>query len=244
MIMIIGSTHDDILYFSSIMTGKREETVLEKFHVEIGQIFNQEVLLVENVFTNYMSSAVTMYLIQKYYVFLCFNVGRCLAYSKDWKLGEIAISGRTYTGDVNQTSETDAMLGQIPGCPPFFASQEDIIGYLTESFERRTMAHIYRSTYVSSNNYYSFRKELEDIEGNGTLFGASSRVVLDSTLGGVGFACHLLHVPFIAAKVISGHLDAKRGIDEYALSLGKYAEIGKAVVATIGEIGRKDVLGE
>ena len=244
MIMIIGSTHDDLLYFSSIMTGKRQEVVLEKFNVEIGNIFNQEVILVEDVYTNYLSTAVALYLIQKYYVILTFNVGRCLAYSSDWEIGQIAISARTYTGDVDQMDETDTQLGQIPGCPPYFTTQDDILGYLEAAFERRTFLQVYRSTFVSSNNLYSSKKELEFIEAGYSLYGEEHRVVLESSLGGIAVACHLFHVPFIAAKVIAGRLDEKRGVNEYALSLSKYSEVGKAIVSTIGEISRNDVLGE
>ena len=57
MIMIVGSQHDDILYFESVITNKREETVLGKFKVTIGTIFNQAVLLVDQMKTNYLSSA-------------------------------------------------------------------------------------------------------------------------------------------------------------------------------------------
>ena len=56
MIMIIGSQHDDILYFESIMSNKRVETVLDKYKVTIGTIFNQSVILVDQVKTNYISS--------------------------------------------------------------------------------------------------------------------------------------------------------------------------------------------
>ena len=69
MIMIIGSQHDDILYFESIMSNKRTETVLDKYTVTIGTIFNQSVVLVDQVKTNYISSILTLHLIEKYIFF-------------------------------------------------------------------------------------------------------------------------------------------------------------------------------
>ena len=74
MIMIVGSQHDDILYFESVITNKREETVLGKFKVTIGTIFNQAVLLVDQMKTNYLSSALTLYLIEKYFVILVIKI--------------------------------------------------------------------------------------------------------------------------------------------------------------------------
>ena len=243
MIMIVGSTHDDILYFSSIITGKREEVVLDHIRVEIGKIFNQEVLLVKDIYTNYLSSAITLYLIQKYYIILCFAVGRCLAYTKDWQVGQIALSQHTYTGDVDQMAEADARLGQIPGFPAYYVTQEDILGYLQNAFEARTFSEVHRAVYFSSNHVYSARDELKALSANDRLFGASERVVLESTFGGIALSCYLFHVPFVAAKVITGFLDQKRTVEEYAKSLSKYADIGKAIVATIGEISRNDVIG-
>ena len=64
MIMIVGSQHDDILYFESVMSNKREEVALGKFKITIGTIFNQSVLLVDQAKTNYLSSALTLYLIE------------------------------------------------------------------------------------------------------------------------------------------------------------------------------------
>ena len=60
MIMIIGSQHDDILYFESVITNKKEELIMGKFKVTIGTIFNQAVMLVDQVKTNYLSSALTL----------------------------------------------------------------------------------------------------------------------------------------------------------------------------------------
>ena len=92
MILIIGSQHDDILYFESVMSNKREEVVLDKYKVTIGTIFNQSVILIDQVKTNYLSATLTLYLIEKYYVFLVFVVGRCVAYTHDLKPLAITIS--------------------------------------------------------------------------------------------------------------------------------------------------------
>ena len=70
MIMIVGGQHDDILYFESIISNKKEETVLGRYKVTIGTIFNQAVILVDSAKTNYLSSALTLYLVEKYFVIL------------------------------------------------------------------------------------------------------------------------------------------------------------------------------
>ena len=61
MIVILGSTHDDVLYFESVMTNRRDETLFDIYKLEYGTIFNQDVVLVYDVYTSYVSGIVTDY---------------------------------------------------------------------------------------------------------------------------------------------------------------------------------------
>ena len=243
MILIVGSNHDDILYFDSIMTNKKTEKIFDTFDIEIGRIFNQEVILLGGVYTNYLSSAVITYLIQAYYIILVFSVGKCTAWSADWKIGDIAISKVTYTGDVDQMDDTDARFGQIPGLPSQYDCQKDILDYLSSAFENKTFAKAYEATFVSTNVTFTSASQLSEIRHGDALFGSKERVVLDSTLGGIAVACRLMNIPFIGAKVIGRLLDHPYTVEEYASALEHYAELGKAVVTTIGDIGRNDIQG-
>ena len=82
MILILGSTHDDILYFESVMTNKKEEKIFDRYSLIFGTIFNQEVVVAYDLHTSYISTFITAYIIQKYFIVLVFVVGRCIAYSK------------------------------------------------------------------------------------------------------------------------------------------------------------------
>ena len=63
MIVIIGETHDDILYFDSVLANKRQETILGKYQISIGTIFSQDAIVACDLFTSTLSSAVLMYLL-------------------------------------------------------------------------------------------------------------------------------------------------------------------------------------
>ena len=142
MILIVGSQHDDILYFESVMSNKKQELVLGQYPVTVGTIFNQGVVLVDQIKTNYVSSALVLHLIEKYFIFLVFNVGRCIAFTKDVKPLEIAVSQRVVAGDVDQINEDNVKFAQIPGFEQVFNCQNDIIGYLSDAFEKRTFSKI------------------------------------------------------------------------------------------------------
>lgn len=85
MIVIIGETHDDILYFDSVLANKREEVILDKYKVSIGTIFSQDALIAYNLFSSSLSSAVLMHILDTYYVDLIINVGRCMTYLLELK---------------------------------------------------------------------------------------------------------------------------------------------------------------
>ena len=64
MILIVGSQHDDILYFESVMSNKKTELILGQYTGTVGTIFNQGVVLVDQIKTNYVSSALILHLIE------------------------------------------------------------------------------------------------------------------------------------------------------------------------------------
>ena len=154
MIMIIGSQHDDILYFESVITNKKEELIMGKFKVTIGTIFNQAVMLVDQVKTNYLSSALTLYLIEKYFVILVLVVGRCIAYSKDLKPLDIVISKHVVLGDVDQVNEDNVKYGQVPGFEQVFDASEDVVSYLESAFEKRTFSVYKEANFISTSVDY------------------------------------------------------------------------------------------
>ena len=100
MILIVGSTHDDILYFESVMTERHEETIFDIYKIQVGKISNQQVILAYDLYTSYMSLLVTNYILNKYFVILVFSVGKCVTYNNDFKCGDIAVSKRVIFGDV------------------------------------------------------------------------------------------------------------------------------------------------
>lgn len=245
MIMIIGSQHDDILYFESIMSNKRTETVLDKYTVTIGTIFNQSVVLVDQVKTNYISSILTLHLIEKYYVFLVFVVGRCIAFTHDIKPADIAISKYVLAGDVDQVNEEENIkMCQIPGFEQAFVCQDDVIGYLSSAFEKRTYSTYKICNFISTSVDYHRVEQAAHFYECEHVMGFGEKVVFDCNSAGVALACNLMKVPFLSIKVVERYLDKPNNIDTYLQSLNQYTAIGKALVTCIGDIGHNEVVTE
>ncbi len=244
MIMIVGSQHDDILYFESVITNKREETVLGKFKVTIGKIFNQAVLLVDQMKTNYLSSALTLYLIEKYFVILVINVGRCIAYTRDVKPTSIAISKHVILGDVDQVNEDNVKYGQIPGFEQVFESEDDVISYISSAFEKRTYSVYKNCNYISTSVDYHNVNQVKNMVEFERVFGFENHVVFDNNSGGIALACSLTKVPFISVKVVERYLDESNNVNTYLKAMKEYVNIGKAIVTCIGDIGRNEIITE
>ena len=242
MIIIFGSTHDDILYYESVMNNKKEEKLYDIYPLTYGKIFNQEVVLVHDVYTSYISALITSYIISKYFVVLIFVVGKCIAYSNDVKSGEIAISKRVILGDVDQIRGANVKLGQIPHLPRSLETGEEVIGYLTDAIERRSFSRYSISTFVSANKIFDQKERISDLIMDDYVLGHKTNVVFDCTSGGVFLSAHLHKIPCIAIKVCERMIDGKVSMDDYINVLKQYSNVGRAVVTCIGDIGRNDII--
>ena len=242
MILIVGSQHDDILYFESVMSNKKTELILGQYTVTVGTIFNQGVVLVDQIKTNYVSSALILHLIEKYFIFLIFNVGRCVAYTHDIKPLEIALSQRIVAGDVDQINEDDVKFGQIPGFEQVFNCQKDVISYLSDAFEKRTYSKIIVSNYVSTSVEYHRASQVDYLKECEHLLGFSSNIVLDTNSAGIALAASLKKVAFVSVKVVERYIDGTKDINTYLKALKEYTNVGKAVVTCIGDIGHNEVI--
>ena len=242
MIMIVGSTRDDTLYFESIMTNKKTELVFNRYEIILGTLFNQEILLLNNVYTSYISSALVSYLISKYFIILVFSVGKCTAFSQNLKVGDIVISNKLYLADVDQTEEANAKLGQIPGFPAYYETQLDVFEYVSNALESRTYIPHFKGIYVSSNISYHNENQLSEFVEGEYAFGENKNVVFDNVSGGVAVGCHLHNIPFVAVKVVSKHFGEKQTAKDYSVVLKNYAGVGKAIVTCVGDIGTNDII--
>ena len=242
MIMILGSVHDDVLYFESVMTDRREEVVMGSYKVQIGKIFNQEVLLVYDIYTSYISAMLTNYLIEKYFVLLIFIVGKCISFNEDLKPGEIAVSKRVIAGDVDQIREANVRLGQIPGFPPNFKSEDEIMKLVATSIEKRSFSKYKLSSFISSNSIIDASSKVVNIETGGYMFGHKNNLVFDCTSVGVCISAYIHKVPFVAVKVVERILNTPPTTDSYIKVLQEFSSVGKAIVTCIGEISHNDVI--
>lgn len=240
MIAIVGTNHDDILYFETAMANKKEDLLLKKYKITIGTIFNQEVLLIHGLNTSILSSVLVSTICSKYYIDLIIAVGRCFAMNKGLKVGDIIIAEKVINIDVDQIDDNDVRLGQIPSLPQEFKVQQDVIGYIEEGLNKRAFTTGKRVSVLSSNDLSN--NTLRRIRENVVSIFDLNKTVVDSISGGVAVSAYLYNVPFVSVKVVEKIVGEKWNIDNYLKVLDSYVGADKAIIAAIGDIGRNDVI--
>jgi nucleoside phosphorylase len=191
-------------------------------------------------YTNYLTSAIVTYLIEKYSIFLVINVGFCASFTDDLKVGDIAIVQNTYLGDIDTSNFFNTKLGQARNMPESYMSDVFLMKLFMTTSEKLGMTDSHTATLITSNKTYQSRNNMNTISIDGTIFGKKSNVILDTEAGGGVIASYLFNVPFISVKVVLTDVDRSPSQDDYIKALKKFVEVGKLVSSVIGEVGRND----
>ncbi|MCR5332770.1 MAG: hypothetical protein K6E11_01960 [Bacilli bacterium] len=243
MILIIGTNHDDVLYYESILSSPKEEVILDKYHALVGTIASQETMVLQDVYTSYLSGILATYIINHYFISLIINVGRCEAISDSLKVGDIVLSESIVFGDVDQiASLKGTTLGQIPGYPRSFAVPNNLTRNLYTSLEKIVDKRFVLATFVSSSFFRQSKERVGEISKDEYINSLNQNIVLDGESAGIALVSQLTHVPFIAVKVVEAKAGNYTSLEDYLLVLDEYAPLGKAVSNFIGEISRTDIL--
>ena len=243
MILIIGSNHDDVLFYENALMNKKDDVILNQYPVSYGKIFNQDVAVVSEVYTNYISSIVTSYFINNYFVILVINVGTCLGYSDNVNFLDLAISDQVTLSDVDQIAIRPVHLGQIPGnYPSFFKLESELKSTVVSTFDTRYENPSRLATYFSANTYYVREEQLAPLKLANILSPYEKDIVFDCTYGGVALACYMHNISSVAIKVVEGKFTEYIEFERYAQILSCYASIGKSIMSLIGDISRTDIL--
>lgn len=240
MILIIGQTHDDILYFENIMHNKENEKLFNTIPLITGTIYNQDVCLAYNVYSNYISSLIITHLIRSKFVIFVVSVGKAKTYFDDLQVGDVVLSNSITLGDVDFTNENNCKLGQIPFLPEKYLTQSYLSQIFTQSFNKVLYKEPFKADFISLNKHIKDVHQLNELVANNFVLGLEKEIVFDTESGGAAVACHLADVPYISIKVIESKIGEETSLDNYLKVLEKYIEVGKGVSIAISEIGRND----
>jgi len=245
MIVILGATHEDVLYYETILKNKINcLPIFERFPVVQGTIFNQEITICYGATTSYLIGPITEILIKTYKPMIIITVGKCKSLTDDWKNGDIAISDEYLALDVDQCEYKNIKLCQIPGMDFEYHTYLDVLTIMNEAFDKFLTGNVYNATFLGSDRIPQRIDDLHQVYREGFIFGHQHRVVLDSDTYAAMLVCRLEMVPYISVKAVDSKIGESTQVNNYIKTLDTYSKIGKAVVSFIGEIGRRDLKEE
>ena len=207
-----------------------------------GTIYNQDVCLAYNVYSNYISSLIITHLIRSKFVIFVVSVGKAKTYFDDLQVGDVVLSNSITLGDVDFTNENNCKLGQIPFLPEKYLTQSYLSQIFTQSFNKVLYKEPFKADFISLNKHIKDVHQLAELIANNFVLGLEKETVFDTESGGAAVACHLADVPYISIKVIESKIGEDTSLDNYLKVLKKYIEVGKGVSIAISEIGRKDFI--
>jgi adenosylhomocysteine nucleosidase len=216
MILVIGSTEDDILYLSNKMIVHRREKLADKIPVYVGKYSRQDIVVTYCKNTMMMSSLITGVLIEKYDPYLVINIGSAYSISKKLKQGDLFIAERIYLGQVDLTPFGRLKYGQVPGATNFYHSENMCLNILETSNNRHANIRMHRGFILSTNQFFT-KKESTDKIINKHFPKIVDLITLDTESGGIAVACDFYDVPLVCLKSICYEV----GNDEQLLNFAR-----------------------
>ncbi len=203
MILILGSSEDDILYFVNRMHVTATEEFAHRTKAHVGEFARQQIVVSHTGNTMMMSSLMAGILIEKYHPYLVVNVGHAYSISPLLKQGDLFLAERVYLGQVDLTPISGKLrFGQVPGASLFTHSEDMCLNILEMHNNREANKKMVRGFIVTSNQLMT---TIDDVKG---LIGKHYKTVngiiaTDTEVGGIAVACQFFDVPLVCLKAIT-----------------------------------------
>ena len=209
MILILGQTEDDILYFTSRFTsGEKLDSLPLGVIGHRGNFGVDEIVIAATGFGNTQSALVTNMLIDKYDPYLVINTGSVISLDKNLHQGDIFIADRYYFDGVRYNPILHTNYGQIPGNPEFFVFENAKNGQVeAASFEVGKGSFAERGYLLSGEQIYTDSKTIDEIKNEHYAYVKNMMRAYDTVSGGIALVCYRREVTLLTIRVVSMELD-------------------------------------
>lgn len=209
MIVILGQTEDDILYYTSRFTsGQKLDELPFGVKVHRGNFGVDEIAIAATGYGNIQSALVTNMIIDKYDPYLIINTGSVISLDKNLHQGDLFIADRYYLDGVRYNPLMNIPYGQIPGNPEFFLFENSLNGQAEgASFEVGKGSFAERGYLLSGEAIYTDSKVIEEMKNNHYAYAKNMIRAYDTTSGGIAFVCYKRERTLLTIRVVSMELD-------------------------------------
>ena len=237
MIAILGVTSNDILYFRTKMRVDRVEKVFGGVEVYIGKIFPEDAVVAAVGISNYQSVVTTSAIIARYDPYLIIALSIVHSVSKDLRQGDLCLVDRVYLADIDYSGRKPVPYGQIPGMPPFFLADSELLQKAEAEAYLVTDRYIQHAFLLSSNVYYTSLPEVEKVLSEHYRSQEGIRIT-DNAVGGIAMAAHSGNVPAIYLMTVGEEIgNPEQKINWVRKGLEAAPTLGKIVTRMLLDTG-------
>lgn len=202
MILLLGTTPDDILYYKNRMKITKRGFIHDDHPYFVGTFAAKEICLTYTGNSNLMSAVITSYMIKTFEPYLVIMIGSLYSASSKLKQGDLFIAERLYMGDVDYASFEDLHFAQALHMLSYYTTDDQYIKYIETLNSQSHNYTLVRGPLISMNKFYvdleaakKVIKKQEHFLGGATAF--------DTEAGGTVAACNFYQTPWLLLKSIS-----------------------------------------
>lgn len=217
MIVILGQTEDDILYYTSRFTsGQQIDELPFGIKVHRGKFGIDDIIIAATGYGNVQSALATNMIIEKYDPYLVINTGGVISLDKSLHQGDLFVADRYYFDGVRYNPIMNIPYGQIPGNPEFFIFENAKNGQVeSASFEVGKGSFAERGYLLSGEQIYTDSQTINELKNNHYAYVKNMIRAYDTTSGGIAMVCYQKQVTLLTIRVVSMELDNPEHLVNY-----------------------------
>lgn len=202
MILLVGTTPDDILYYKNRMKITKKAEIHPGHPYYLGRFANKDIALTYTGNSNLMSAVISSYMIKTYEPYVVIAIGSLYSASQKLKQGDLFIAERLYMGDVDYASFEDLHFAQALHMQSYYTTEEEYIKYIEILNSQSHNLTLVRGPLISMNKFYvDFDAAQKVVKKQESFLGGA--VAFDTEAGGIVAACNFFQTPWLLLKSIS-----------------------------------------
>lgn len=231
MILLLGTTPDDILYYKNRMRITKRGTISNSHPYFIGTFAGKEISLTYTGNSNLMSATIASVMIKEFEPYLVIAIGSLYSASPKLKQGDLFIAERLYMGDVDYSSFEDLYFSQALHMSSYYTTDDQYLKYLEILNSQSHNLRLVRGPVISMNRFYVNMADAQKVidRQQNYLGGATA---FDTEAGGIVAACNFYQVPWLLLKAVSYEI----GNDQQVISFVRKGLLAQPSIGNLVEL--------
>ncbi|MFA5660012.1 MAG: hypothetical protein WC968_01260 [Bacilli bacterium] len=228
MILLLGTTPDDILYIRKKMKLVEKGALKGDHFYYVGEYGGKDICITYTGNSNLMSSIICTYMIRKFDPYLVISIGSCSSASKGLKQGDLFVAERVYLGVFDYNSVNDRHFSEAIHMAPYYVTEDSYIRYVERINVSAGNYKLVRGPVLNVGKFYTDMNEVNKLIDNQENF-LGGKIAIDTEMGGIVTCARFFGVPWLMIKAINYEI----GEDEQLLT---HVRVGVEAQPRIGAI--------